>query len=362
MHAAAHQEYDPYDDDDDLPQAEPGRGWRTHPAAEILNSLCPAASIDDFPRFDWLEPHEREDLKNAMTYGFNAMRDHFEADYADRVLISGVTDGERLALHHIKRKTLAFGKLCEAMTLGSFTKGARDRNGELLRTKTYGTIVSCGVIKGAPVSADQQTLKRWHEKHKANAARAIRGLLAKALVDRAHSEWQSSSSVSYVYCPMPYKEAVQIMLRHAENRLSSRYPRRAQVIMNGLRNYLVAECADFLQVALLERQAASAKKAVQPVATDGEDTEHKAAERECSGKVRSLARQQTVVSTDNGASSGQTTTRIEDFKLRRGQVTGDFAPLAASHSSRSEQEQSLPGEDHSPPVSPAPSRYRRFRA
>ncbi|MDW9593783.1 hypothetical protein GOA63_16380 [Sinorhizobium meliloti] len=221
------------------------RKWVTHPGADFLNRLCPFGHREDFPDFAWLEYPEPAALIDALKYGFNAVQDYYQAMYLDRVLGGGATDEEQRVLHVVMRKTFQFGKLCEALTLGVFVDGACSRDGSLQRSHTYGFIV-------APPTG----------LNKPRTVRALKGLIAKRLIDRVKSNWSPRSNVvSYVYCPLPMEEAVEMMLSYAQAELAKTHPRRAFEICRALANEISERCGEFFSAADEERNEATAKRA-----------------------------------------------------------------------------------------------------
>ena len=191
-------------DEGEWQQKEQGtKIWITHPGADFLNSLCPFGG-DTFPDFEWLAQEERAPLREALNYGFNAVRERFEAEYMRKVLCFGATtDAEKIVLHIIKRKTLLFRKIAEAMTYSTFVHGARTKDGRLLTEARYGLCV-----------ADYSYLTPQ------NVSRAIKGLMAKGLIDRVESTWSRPGRESFVYTPMRIEHAIWTILPYARHMLS----------------------------------------------------------------------------------------------------------------------------------------------
>jgi hypothetical protein len=236
--AYSYSETTDYEEGYDTGGIEPavsGSAWVTNGPAEFINSLCPNRGMQAFPHFDWVRGRERENLKDAFKYGFNAVQAHYRAALLERHYCGKPNAAELRTLYVIERKTFQFGKLMEKIPRRVFHEGERRRDGELVRERCFGTVVV------PPAVQDDRTLSKGSN-----------GLLRKGLITKVESDPHPRFGVSSIYCAVPILEAVQLILDRASVDFARIYPKRVTEVFDAIGDEINDRCSGLFTEARAE--------------------------------------------------------------------------------------------------------------
>jgi hypothetical protein len=228
------------DHTDHSPIAISNPRWTTTAEADFINSLCPV-SLPHFPTFDELqgrshsgEPYcDNEMLSEAFKQAFKPVREFWMV----RCLHSyrELTQSEGLVWSAISLKTIRYGKLLEKIPRRLFVHGELDRD-DPTRWRYNATSV-----QGLPSTGIKDR----------NLTKPLKGLRDKGWITAFESTPHPQFGSSTVYCPLPLRTSVELLLRGVSEQLP--YTERGRRLIDVLQT-ISSGCDEALRAIELRRR------------------------------------------------------------------------------------------------------------